>query len=349
MLCPELQGTAGCDARSHTSDVLPASILFVLDRSGSMACNPPPTQTVEECNEEPGAKNPMAPTRWSITVDALKTAFGSLEGTNASAGLEMFSIDNACGVTSTPSVGVQPVTGPQLQTLANALDAFDPRGGTPIVGATVLAYSHLHEEIRAPGNRFVVLITDGEESCGFGEGTAEDLAAARKHLLEVEILKAREANIRTFVIGAPGSEGARGFLSEIAFLGGTARSTTCTHGDADADEGDCHYDLTQDDDFAQSLADALGEIGGQTLGCELETPTSQSGALNVQISIPGSEPTCITHDETECAESNGWQYAKGPDGSADRGRVVLCGSACEQVKADPTSRVDLILGCPVLE
>lgn len=351
-LCPDLQGVASCDARSYLSEAVPASLLFVLDRSGSMACNPPPTQSVEDCNTTPAAKDPTAPTRWTITVEALSEAFATLEGSDASAGLELFSVDGACGVNSRPSVGVKPITGPQLDTLQAALGAFEPRGGTPIVGATILAYAHLHQEITAPGNRYVVLITDGEESCGYGgnEEDVEDLAAARRHLLEVEVQKARDANIRTFVIGAPGSEGARGFLSELAFRGGTARGADCVHGDPDAQVGDCHFDLTQGGDFGVVLRGALGEISGQAARCEFATPPGGSARINVQYASGGGAPSCFAHVAGPCDGSeSGWQFPKDPSGADDLSRVVLCGTACDEVRADPTAAVDVILGCDVLE
>jgi hypothetical protein len=46
---------------------------------------------------------------------------------------------------------------------------------------------------------------------------------------------------------------------------------------------------------------------------------------------------------------DGYAYARREDGSVDYGRVELCGSACEQVKADPSAVVDVILGCPILQ
>lgn len=347
-VCAELEGMLECDARSYGSKQIPSSVLFVVDRSGSMACNPPPVQTVEACNETPIAANPSSPSRWQITVDSLKDAMGGLQDTNVAAGLTFFSVDNGCGVNSTPSVGVNMVSKPQLDAMSAALDGIGPRGGTPIVGSVVLAYAHLHQEAMAPGNRYVVLLTDGEESCGFAgeEEDTADLAAARDHLLGVEVQKAMEANIRTFVIGAPGSEGARGFLSELAAAGGTARAADCVHGDPDSATGDCHYDLTQSADFAEVLSDALGDISGQALGCEFPTPDGISRRINVQYKATGDAgPTCLPLDERPCAEADGFQFAKHADGTEDLSKVVLCGPACDRVKSDPGARVDVILGC----
>src|SRR4051812_18188539 len=44
------QGLAdACAAAHETATRIPANILFVIDRSGSMNCNPPPLQTTAEC------------------------------------------------------------------------------------------------------------------------------------------------------------------------------------------------------------------------------------------------------------------------------------------------------------
>jgi hypothetical protein len=146
------------------------------------------------------------------------------------------------------------------------------------------------------------------------------------------------------VIGAPGSEGARGFLSELAFRGGTARDPNCVHGDATT--GDCHYDLTTDSEFGAVLQATRGRIGGRSLGCEFSTPEGAARSLNVQYSQGGGAPVCFAQDNAPCAAgSNGWQFAKDAAGNDDTSRVVLCGSACDAVKQDPTTVVDVILGC----
>jgi hypothetical protein len=344
-LCPELQGQATCSAKTYASEQVPSSILFVVDRSGSMDCNAPPVQTVEACNTVATRADPNQPSRWETTVKALNESFAGLAGSTASIGLTLFSNDGNCGVDPTPVVELGPSSAVQSNALSEALAAAKPAGGTPIVGSVVLAYKHLHEQLHATGNRYVVLITDGEEGCGTkgDEADKADIEAAKTMLLTTEVKKARDANIRTFVIGAPGSEGARGFLSELAFQGGTARSPSCVHGGTT--EGDCHFDLTQGD-FAQVLKDTLGKIGGKALGCEFQAPSEGHGLVNVQFSQKGSAPTCLPQLTGACdAGGSGWQFGKNASGVTDENRVVLCGTACEQAIADPTTVVDVILGC----
>ncbi len=349
-LCADLKGSGACDATSFASKEVPSSILFVVDRSGSMACNAPPVQSDDACNANPTRLDPGKPSKWETTVAALNGAFQSLSGTTSIVGLSLFSNDAYCGVDSTPSVELAAPTSVQLTALSDAMAASSPAGGTPIVGAVIEAYHHLHQDLHAPGNRYVVVMTDGEEDCGTkGDPTdAADIAAARAQLLDVEVEKAREANIRTFVIGSPGSEAARGFLSELAYRGGTARTPDCTHGDGgDGGVGDCHYDLTTDPDFAGVLAQALGSISGKAIGCEFQTPPGGATTLvNVQYSHAGSDPICFPQDTSPCDNgANGWQFGKDAAGNDDPSRVVLCGAACDTVRADPTASVDVILGC----
>jgi hypothetical protein len=351
-VCEDLRGLTDCSARTFASAQVPASILFVIDRSGSMACNAPPVQSVEACNTDPHRLSATDPSRWEITVAALKDAFKSLAGSSSTLGLSMFSADGSCGVDSTPIVGLSAVDDTQLSALSMAMDSATPAGGTPIVGALVQAYHHLHEELHATGNRYVVLITDGEESCGTlgSEDDAADLLAARERLVKVEVQKARDANIRTFVIGAPGSEGARGFLSELAFLGGSARRADCAHGDPNGDAGDCHFDLSTDADFAATLRGALGKVSNEALACEFPTPPgANASTVNVQMSQDGAAPGCILHDQRQDSAADGWQFPNKTDGSMDTSRVVLRGPACDRLKSNPSTVVDIILGCAALE
>jgi hypothetical protein len=239
-------------------------------------------------------------------------------------------------------VKVDTLDNDQRNALSDSLNNTIPDGQTPIVGATILAYNHLHEEKKAPGNRFVVLLTDGAESCDPDK---------IDQLLDVEVKKARDANIRTFVIGAPGSEGARALLSELAFRGGTASSSSCKHGmGGDPSVGDCHLDMTKSADFAASLAAALGTVSSAVQDCAYAVPPNPNGDdtdVNVQY-IPGKggDPICFAPDDGDCdSKANGWQFARDASGAEDTSKVILCGDACAKIKADPKAQVDILVGC----
>lgn len=368
-LCPMLAGQAGCTNESFRSEELPASVLFLVDRSGSMRCNLPEAgQSSEECEAMAATKYPDQPTKWQLTTAALEQVMHALVDSGTSAGLSFFTTDDVCGVDSTPSVPVAPVDAAHAAALSSALATTQPNGGTPIVGGTILAYEHLYAEAGldasggcaqppcgARGNRFVVLLTDGADSCptepfdgACGGGACTDF------LLDHSAPDAVRVNIRTFVIGAPGSETARGFLSELALRGGTAKNAGQCTGERGSGAGDCHFDMTTSTDFASDLSAALDDIRGAALGCEFPVP-QPTGApptrnVNVQYRPGGSgAPECVGYDDSPCASSSqGFQFAKHADGSDDLTKVVLCGAACDRIRNDPAIQVDVVLGCQPL-
>jgi hypothetical protein len=188
----------------------------------------------------------------------------------------------------------------------------------------------------------VVLLTDGAETCKESE---------LPKLLAEDVPNARLFNIRTFVIGAPGSENARSLLSQMAFVGGTASSADCNHSDAQPDEGDCHFDMTTSADFAADLDAALQEISRtKVLSCEFEVPENPDGGgvdlnkVNVTFQPGDGELEEIPKDTSaECDEAAGWQY------SADASKIVLCGDVCDRVQDDAEGQVRIVLGCPTIE
>jgi len=253
-----------------------------------------------------------------------------------SAGLTLFNVDNTCGVVSLPNVAVKKVDDQQLVDLATLLDGVSPEGLTPIVGAVTLGYNHLHTNTFV-GKKYIVLITDGKETCS--EGMVDNFLATT-------VPNALSVGIRTFVIGAPGSEPARSLLSRIAYEGGTASSANCKHAALPADIGDCHFDLTDPSlDLSTALTTALDTVSRDALTCEYDVPTSETGTVdlakvNVVYTPANGAPQTIPQDVTkECQLADGWQYS--PDGK----RITLCGPACEKLKTDTTGSVSIQLGC----
>jgi hypothetical protein len=337
---------SGCATGTVESNLVPTHVLLLLDRSGSMLCNPPPATASEACEANPVRANATQPSKWEIVERALSDALELLPE-DVSVGVSYFSNDNACGVHPTPSVAVRKLDPGQRSAISQSLSNVTPGGGTPIVGATILAYQHLHTMALGGellGNKFVVLLTDGEQSeqCGGTRcGTANECTAL---LVGQEAPKARVpgVDIRTFVIGAPGSERARSVLSELALAGGTAPEG------CDAAAGECHFDMTREADFAGALATALTEITGRAATCELPLPESDTEIDLERVNViyspgNGSEARLVLRDTRAACDAgaNGWQY------SEDHTKIRLCGPICETVRTDAGSRVDVVIGCPV--
>jgi hypothetical protein len=264
-------------------------------------------------------------------------------------GISYFSNDDACGVHSSPSVPLNVLDGAQRATVDASLSNIHPDGATPLVGATVLAYQHLHQQAlmgAIDGKKYVVLLTDGEQSepCS-DDARCEGADSCTDLLVNEEVAKAAGPGVQidTFVIGAPGSEPARQVLSQIARIGRTAPEG------CDATAGDCHFDMTRGQAFDEALQDALQEIAGRSaLTCELPMPVSEDGSLdptrvNVVYSPSLGGPLVILQDDRfPCNDgADGWQYS--PDGT----QIQLCGPICERVRRDRGARVDVVLGCPV--
>lgn len=343
-----------CASAAYERTLLPSNLLFLVDRSGSMNCNLPPITDSATCESTATTADPTQPTKWSVIGAGLSSAFDQLGSVqNTSVGLTFFSTDDVCGAKSQPDVELGPMGPAQIASLKSAVSAVTPRGATPIVGATVLGFRHLHQEAQAPGNRFVVLVTDGNDSCLAQYAAAGVTGDPIADLLDVELPKALSVNIRTFVIGAPGSEPARGLLSKIAYYGGTARNPNCDHGDDPAPGAECHFDMTRSSDFARDLTTALQNVTGTAaMGCEFDVPrpadggTVDYGTVNVDYYAGGnttdpSTRTSLYRDDTApCdAGANGWQY------SADMSQIRLCGSICDTVRADVAAKVIVSIGC----
>jgi hypothetical protein len=332
-------GSGEACAKSVTEGKLkPANILFVLDRSGSMNCNAPPLQTSTSCELNPVTKDPTQPTKWEIVAAALKQALATMPLTT-NVGISYFSTDSACGVSQAPAVPLAPLTEGQRTVLEASIDAVMPKGATPIVGATTLGYKHLHEDVSLPGKPFVVLLTDGAETC------APEL---QEKLVSVTVPLAKSLSIRTFVIGAPGSDPARALLSRIAWEGGTPADPLCKHDAAPNNVGDCHFDMTDPSlDFAAELAKALSAISGTALSCELDVPGGVGvevdfDKVNVTFTPTMGKDVGLFQDNQSCDNANGWQY------NADKTKIVLCGKACDQVKADSGGKITIELGCSTM-
>lgn len=337
-----------CASTDQNARLTQANLLFVVDRSGSMNCNAP-EYTSEAC-VNPEKQEPGEPSKWEETRAALSGALESLVGAeNVHVGLTVFPKPDdveQCLVSSSPDVSILKLTQAHKNSIDDFLEGVAPQGETPIAGASLTSYSYLAEQLvngELEGNTFVVLFTDGAETCDVddeGEPTA-----VFTNFLDTKVEDATKFNIRTFVIGAPGSEGARSSLSEIAFQGLTALSDDCSHGANNVATGDCHFDMTESTDFVGDLSDALSQItNDKALSCVYNVPTGTAVDLkkvNVSYTPEGGESEDLLRDDSAACDdgANGWQYTDNFD------KIVLCGDVCERVQ-EQAGVVRIVLGCP---
>jgi hypothetical protein len=235
-----------------------------------------------------------------------------------------------------------PLTVEQRTLIHQVNDAQSPFGGTPMHGA----YNFGVEQLKATtleGPRFLLLITDGIPTytlaCAGNGRTRVDGAPL------IQDVQARfdDSQIRTFVIGSPGSEAARDDLSKMASVGGTASPGCAVGGPAF-----CHFDMTAEPDFSKALNLALAQITQATLACDYAVPKPPGGLrldFNDASVVLESGGTSVREFQRsasgDCAE--GWQFG------ADRSSIHLCPATCSELQGllqrDRTLEVSVKFGC----
>ena len=200
----------GCVGQTAGTEAVPAVLQLVVDTSGSMD------------RDAPGTRD----TKWQVTRDALLGAIEEMPG-NTSLGVVFYPdvpitasscFDNEADVAIAPLASAG---SPQRRSIASAFASQAPDGGTPTHDAYRYAYGAL-ATASASGNRFAVVITDGTPTFSLGcVGTGLVSDPVDPSPLVGEATRAREQGVSTFVIGSPGSEGARESLSRMAEAGGT--------------------------------------------------------------------------------------------------------------------------------
>ena len=337
-----------CAGWSSEPELLPVVLMLVVDTSGSM-------------NDKP---NGSSSTKWEITRDALGNAVDTLPTTSAvgvlyfpnmnTMGSEVARpIDQCVNVNAMIPIGLLDAAGSnQRSTIATSLDRGKPAGSTPTNDAYDYAYTNGMQASKLTGNRFMLLITDGaptlKKGCQ-GGGMPDDQQPTQPIIDDIHA--ARQAGVRTFIIGSPGSESVnnvdvRPWLALAAVEGGTApEGCSVLPAQNGAATDWCHIDLSQGSDFAGALNAALSRILGLITSCTFDVPATAPDGQVVQpdevnvIYTPGSggDDVLVGRDDSPDCQT-GWQF----DGE---GRVVLCPQTCATAQNDPTGKVELLFGC----
>ncbi len=327
---------AGCVYSQIRGELRPSNLVFVLDRSGSMACNlPEDGQSSAECDQFPLRRFPDLPSKWELTRSALNSALSALKATDrVHVAISLFpETGTSCTIAAEPQMPLVFLDAAALDTANQTLSSVAPYGNTPLVGATILSYQYILNQLRQgglDGENFVVLLTDGKETCQTDE---------IEKLLNIDAPNAlRTLGIRTFAIGVPGSEEAREFLSALAEAGGTVRSKDCMYGPG---YGNCHFDMTTSVNFSVDLLDALTKINAEILNCTFGVPDATGGTIVdlARVNVALNQRT-IPFSNGSCSEgAEGWQYTPG------NVSIRLCGATCAEAQL-PGSTVSIVLGCP---
>ncbi|GAB5547326.1 MAG: hypothetical protein SangKO_070860 [Sandaracinaceae bacterium] len=187
-----------CGSSAIPTERVPGSLLIVFDRSGSM---------------DSPASGDSGPTKWDLATAGINSVLASVSD-ELSAGLLLFPESGECGIGSAPDVPVAPLTTSRAQIQA-ALSGSSPSGaGTPAFGGLLAGFDYL-DTLTSPGQRGIVLVSDGQETCD------DDMSDAVMARVQTEH---DTKNRLTFAVGM---DFADNNMSTIAFNGGTPRNTTC--------------------------------------------------------------------------------------------------------------------------
>lgn len=302
-----------CSSTSRRAEKVPLDMLIGLDTSFSMDFDQ----------------------KWTSVKRALEAFVRNPAYEGLALGLQFFPIRKQCSVADYAVLAVDLDIGPKLAgNLTAALEAQQMAGGTPMVpllqGLTAYARANAR-----PGRRpVIVLATDGvpDDTC---VGTA---GGALANTLENAVAVAAQAlggtpSIPVFVIGVGKELSA---LNGIASAGGTAQATLVdTGGNAQ-----------------QAFLDALDKARRQAIPCDFTIPVGSEidpTKMNVTYAPAGApQQTFVFVGKAEdCAKAtfNGWYF----DDPLRPTKVILCGAACDAVKADDRGQVDVQFGCPRID
>ena len=295
-----------CATSNASGQAEPVSLVFMVDRSGSMKFNPQP--------------NP----KWDSVLAGLKAFFADQRSAGLSASTQVFPQfvgNDACNVGGYSSPLVAMTALPDAAgALGGSLDANGPNKdfATPTVPALKGAVAQA-QQVRAQGKKVaVVLVTDGEPN-GCSSNVQSSATAAGAGL----------PDIRTYVIGV-GNQLAN--LNSIAVGGGSTKAVLIS----DATPAQITSDLVA----------ALGEIRKQALSCDYALPAPPSGEqldtgkVNVQWTPSGAAARALDYN-ADCTGGAGWHY----DNPSAPARILICPQSCTEVLGNAQGKIDIIFGC----
>jgi hypothetical protein len=325
-----------CGAEPFVATETKVNLLLVIDKSASMLDTP----------------QGFDADKWISMKRSLGTALASVQG-SLSLGLLLYPSEG-CDVPA--DVAVDIAEGAQaLPDVDAALDDAAPAGGTPTAKALqrALAYFQSGGGANLPGDKYVLLATDGGPNCnpdlgceatectsnidgicppgianccdpavgGSGDACLDDTGTASA----IEALY--DAQVPTFVVGIPGTEQYAGTLDSLANAGGRPNP----------DAPPRYYAVTAQGDEPGGLTDVLSNIAASLIrSCRLqlgETPPSLD-KLNVRVDGKLVPQTA----------DDGWAIDVGTDPPT----IELLGETCDRVEQRGAESVEVLFGCPTI-
>lgn len=307
----------GCSAQEALQlDPVPADVLILLDRSGSM-----------DTAFASGTRYQAVASLLSdvATTYAGQVRFGYQEMPGRQ-GCDGQAIAMCCA--SPPTVGVAE---DNAAAVVAAIAAAAPmEGGTPTAAALQASLRYYDALVDGVENRYVLLATDGEPNCTLtgvlSSGNTPDASACADALTEIAALVAN--GVRVIVLGvgpdlADDATGSAACLDAMAHAGGAAASP-----------GSPGYFAASD---AEQLKLAIEQIFGGVArpSCLLRFHTAVEDTSSVGVFLDGQRiPRTAV---------NGWRL----DTSQDPPLVRITGAYCEAIQEFQVKTVEARYGCQI--
>lgn len=180
-----------CAKSSATPTPLPVSLVFMFDKSGSMAQS----------------------SKWPSCQQGLASFFGDPKSAGLNASLQFFPQGSQCSTAAYQSPAVAMRALPDATDFNAAMSSNGPGGETPTLPALTgaIAYAQQVHQQQPNGKVAVVLVTDGQPN----------VCNSTLQAVSAEAQQGFAQNVPTFVIGV----GNTGNLNTIAAAGGTTQAT----------------------------------------------------------------------------------------------------------------------------
>ena len=333
----------GCATATADAQRAPVYMQIVLDGSGSMGDDHKWDAVVPALNaifDDLLAKSDPAfgvgliafADNYDPTCQTIQTPFGPMKG--SCAGPYPTSVD----------VPIAFVDQGQHGKLRGRLLPSGPAGDTPTGSALKGGFKALETFTPTPpllsnGKKVLVLMTDGVPTDGSESGDTS--------LVSSELAR----GIATFAVGIgpfPSTDTKSydpGFMGQLAVAGGAAPAG-CNPSENSNVANVCHFQITPGGKSAaqltQEFIDAINKIRSAVATCEFVL-TKTSAVDPSQVNVIYTDQNGVQHVLVQDA-GNGWTY----DDPKNPSKVVLHGSDCSTVKADPKGKIAIVLGCATI-
>jgi hypothetical protein len=323
-----LDGQVTCTPGRFVFEVATAQLMFVLDRSGSMAFSLDGQRPDPRGNLPPGVLS-----RWDTLRDALSTTITPFDSALAMGAKFYPEValpgpslpDEACRTDL--GVGIAPARG-NTRAILDVFDTTSPNGGTPTAEAVRLAAEYL-KDTRSVA-RTMILATDGAPNCNGGldptscvctaasgncnggnGGEFNCLDDGRTISAVRDIFQTLKIPVYVIGIGSTERPAFLQVLDDMAVAGGRPRPTA-----------PFHYNVQT----SAEMKAAFSAISDSIAKCTYLTPSAPTDPNAISVEINGKS---IPRDTTQ---TNGWNWVDQAFGT-----LAFFGPACAAATASTTT------------